>query len=166
MSVSSAPGSCGRGNRPACVPKASVVCMDFFFMRPSVSMLPFSPKAVILKAVFLWLPHSCGVFRHWCALCVASPVGHISFGRSFCFQGAVPNVRKSSLSEKNAKPGLLRELHFLKVCTFELAFPQLFCIMEAYGGGVYLWLYPELPDRGFQTFATGSISHKRNWRRK
>ena len=34
----------------------------------------------------------------------ASPAGGFLFGRSFCFQGAVPNVRKSSLSEKNANP--------------------------------------------------------------
>ena len=138
----------------------------FSFMRSSVSLLPFSPKVFILKAVFLRLPHFCSVSRHWCALCVASPVGHISFGRSFCFQGAIPNVRESSLSEKNANPGLLRELHFPKVYTFEIAFLQLSCIMEAYRGGAYSWLYPEHPDSGFQTFATGGISRKRNWQRK
>ena len=71
-----------------------------------------------------------------------------------------------SLHEKNAIPGILRELHFDEVYTLEIAFLQSFCIMEVCGGGACLWLYPEHPDSGFPIYATGTTSHKRNLRRR
>ncbi len=118
-----------------------------------------SPRKVFRR----WhAPRTSGQFVPKLTHCGVSPAGVFLFGRSFYFQGAVPNVRKSGLSEKNTNLGLLRKLHFLKAYTYEIAFLQVSCIMETYGGGAYLWHYPELPDSGFQTFATGGISHKRN----
>lgn len=49
--VSSAPVSCGKGNRPACALWAAVVYMGYLSCVPSISLLPFAPKR--LPAPFL-----------------------------------------------------------------------------------------------------------------
>ena len=93
LPVSSAPVSCGRGNRPACAPRTAIACINF------LSCVPPFPCCRSPRKGFL--PHSCGVFRRWhaprtsghfvpkLARCGASPAGIFLFGRSSCFQGAV-----------------------------------------------------------------------------
>ncbi len=48
----------------------------------------------------------------------------------------------------------------------KIAVLQFFYIMEIYGGGAYLWLYPVHPDNGFQIYAMAAMSLKKNLRRK
>ena len=55
--TSSAPVSCGKGNRPACAPRAAVACTNF------LSCVPPFPCCRSTRKGFL--PHSCGVFRRW-----------------------------------------------------------------------------------------------------
>ena len=100
--VSSAPGSCGRGYRPACVPAVASLYRGYLSCVPSIFRFCRSPRKG-------FLPHFCGVFRRWhaphsfgtscpevtsgqsvqkLAPCGASPAGVFLFGRSFGFQGA------------------------------------------------------------------------------
>ena len=94
--VFSAPVSCGKGNRPACVPVAASLYRGLSLMRS----LHFAFRCRSPRKGFL--PHSCGVFRRWHAprsfgtfclkvrfLAVLPQPGVFLFGRSFCFQGAV-----------------------------------------------------------------------------
>ncbi len=100
--VSSAPGSCGRGYRPACAPAAASLYRGYLSCVPSIFRFCRSPRKG-------FLPHFCGVFRRWhaphsfgtscpevtsgqsvqkLAPCGASPARVFLFGRSFGFQGA------------------------------------------------------------------------------
>ena len=100
--VSSALVSCGKGNRPACVPAVASLYRGYLSCVPSIFRFCCSPRKS-------FLPHSCGVFRRWhaphsfgtscpevtsgqsdqkLAPCGASPAGVFLFGRSFIFQGA------------------------------------------------------------------------------
>ena len=100
--VSSAPVSCGKGNRPACALWAAVVYMGYLSCVPSISLLPFAPKR--LPAPFLrrvpalarspyfgtfCLEVTSGQSVQKLAPCGAPPAGVFLFGRSFGFQGAV-----------------------------------------------------------------------------
>ena len=103
LPVSSVPVSCGKGNRPACVPAVASLYRGYLSCVPSIFRFCRSPRKG-------FLPHSCGVFRRWhaphsfgtsspevtsgqsvqkSAPCGASPAGVFLFGRSFGFQGAV-----------------------------------------------------------------------------
>ena len=102
LPVSAALGSCGKGNRPACVPAVASLYRGYLSCVPSIFRFCRSPRKG-------FLPHSCGVFRRWhaphsfgtscpevtsgqsvqkLAPCGASPAGVFLFGRSFIFQGA------------------------------------------------------------------------------
>ena len=56
--VSSAPVSCGKGNRPACVPAVASLYRGYLSCVPSIFRFCRSPRKG-------FLPHSCGVFRRW-----------------------------------------------------------------------------------------------------
>ena len=90
--VSSAPVSCGKGNRPACALWAAVVYMGSLSCVPSIFPLPFSPKrlpAPFLRRVpALARSPDFGTFCPEVARCGASPAWVFLFGRSFIFQGA------------------------------------------------------------------------------
>ena len=94
---------------------------------------PFSPKrfpAPFLRRVpaLARSPQLRDILSRSPVPCGAPPAGVFPFGRSFCFQGAVHRGTTLGLHEKNAIPGILRELHFDEVYTLELAFLQSFCI--------------------------------------
>ena len=76
-----APASCGAESRPGC---ARWLEFDSFSFLLSMCVLPLSPNGVPARE-----SHP-GVSPHWCALVMASlPLRRIiSFGRSYCFQGA------------------------------------------------------------------------------
>ena len=56
--VSSVPVSCGKGNRPACVPAVASLYRGYLSCVPSIFRFCRSPRKG-------FLPHSCGVFRRW-----------------------------------------------------------------------------------------------------
>ena len=58
LPVSSAPVSCGKGNRPACVPAVASLYRGYLSCVPSIFRFCRSPRKG-------FLPHSCGVFRRW-----------------------------------------------------------------------------------------------------
>ena len=58
LPVSAALGSCGKGNRPACVPAVASLYRGYLSCVPSIFRFCRSPRKG-------FLPHSCGVFRRW-----------------------------------------------------------------------------------------------------
>ncbi|EQK59755.1 hypothetical protein C676_1583 [Clostridioides difficile F548] len=55
MPVSAAPGSCGKGNRPACIPAAASLCRDYFSCVPSVLL----SAAVLPEKASCPIPAAC-----------------------------------------------------------------------------------------------------------
>lgn len=76
---------------------------------------------------FGMLPRSSGHFVPKMARCSASPAGNIPFQMVIQFSRGCWNVCEFGLTEKNAIPGFLKELHFYEIYTFGIAFLQVFC---------------------------------------
>ena len=55
LPVSAAPGSCGKGNRPACIPAAASLCRDYFSCVPSVLL----SAAVLPEKASCPIPAAC-----------------------------------------------------------------------------------------------------------
>ena len=109
--VFSAPGSCGKGNRPACVPAAASLYRGYSLMRS----LHFAFRCRSPRKGFL--PHSCGVFRRWHApsqlrdilsrsptLCGASPAGGIPFRTVILFSRCRPSMNYPKSTRKMQFP--------------------------------------------------------------